>query len=82
MSFDQIAIAFTGVVALWLSQDRRHGARRWSPIFGLLAQPFWFYTAFTHQQWGVFTLCFLYTASWLRGLWNYWLQPTPQPPTT
>lgn len=25
------------------------------------------------QQWGIFALCFLYTASWAQGFWNNWV---------
>lgn len=74
MSFDQIAIAFTGVTALWLSQDSRESVRRWAPIFGLCAQPFWFYTTYTHQQWGALVLCFFYLSAWVRGFWTYWIR--------
>ena len=40
---EQIAIALTGVVAIWLSQDHRIQFRKWASIFGLIGQPFWFY---------------------------------------
>jgi hypothetical protein len=49
---DQIAILLTGVIAVWLTQDKRESWRRWAPIFGLLAQPFWFYAAWKAEQWG------------------------------
>lgn len=68
MSADQIGIALTGVVAVFLSQDTRPGWRRWACIFGLAGQPFWFYASFVAEQWGIFALCFLYAASWARGL--------------
>jgi hypothetical protein len=70
---EQIAIAFTGVIAIWLSQDTRQERRKFACIFGLIGQPFWFYAAYTAEQWGIFALCFLYTWSWLRGVKNNWL---------
>ena len=42
MGLDQIGIAFSGVLAVWLTQDKRERWRRWACIFGLLGQPFWF----------------------------------------
>lgn len=72
---DQIAIALTGVAAIWLSQDSRENLRKWSCIFGLLGQPFWFYSAWAAEQWGIFALCFAYTFAWARGVYNHWLRP-------
>lgn len=64
----QLGIATFGLLAVWLSQDTRIQRRRWAPVFGLVGQPFWFYAAWTTEQWGIFALCFLYSASWARGL--------------
>ena len=72
---EQIGIALLGVSAIWLSQDARPAWRRWACICGICAQPFWFFTAWTHEQWGILALCFLYAASWMRGVWNQWIQP-------
>jgi hypothetical protein len=70
---EQIAIALTGATAVWLSQDHRASWRKWACIFGVVGQPFWFYSAYQSEQWGIFALCFLYTYSWLRGVKNNWL---------
>ena len=70
---EQVAIALTGCVAIWLSQDTRESFRRFACIFGLVGQPFWFYSAWQAEQWGIFALCFIYTYSWWRGFWNHWL---------
>jgi hypothetical protein len=75
LGLEQIAIAFTGVIAVWLTQDNRESWRRWACIFGMLGQPFWFYAAWKAQQWGIFALCGLYTYAWTRGLWTHWLRP-------
>lgn len=72
---EQIAIAMTGVVAIFLSQSTKGDWRRWACVFGLVGQPFWFYATFKAEQWGIFALCFLYTFSWARGVWNFWLKP-------
>lgn len=70
---EQIGIAFTGVTAIWLSQDKRQNWRRFACIFGLIGQPFWFWSAISAEQWGIVVLCCLYTYSWARGVWNNWI---------
>lgn len=69
---DQIAIALTGATAVALSQDKREPVRRWACVFGMFGQPFWFYAAWTAEQWGILATCFLYTWGWWRGVRTYW----------
>ena len=71
---EQIFIAFTGLTAVWLSQDERENWRKWACIFGLCGQPFWFYAAWKAEQWGILLLCFFYAWSWYRGLKTHWLK--------
>src|SRR4029453_5429876 len=75
LGLEQIAIALTGVIAVWLTQDKREDWRRWACIFGMLGQPFWFYAAWKAEQWGIFALCMLYTYAWARGVWTHWISP-------
>jgi hypothetical protein len=70
---EQLVIAFTGVIAIWLSQDQREAWRRWACIFGLAGQPFWFYAAWKAGQYGILALCFFYAWSWFRGVRTFWL---------
>jgi len=79
MGLDQIGITLSGVIAVWLTQDKRATWRRWACIFGMLAQPFWFYAAWSAEQWGIFAMCTLYAYAWARGLWTDWLSPTLPP---
>lgn len=72
----QAGIALFGLSAVWLSQDPRHGVRRWAPIMGMLGQPFWFYTTITAEQWGIAILCGFYTYSWARGFYHQWIGPS------
>ncbi len=72
---EQFVIGLCGVSAIFLSQDRRESHRRFACLFGLLAQPFWFYTTWKAGQWGIFGMSFLYTASWVRGFWHHWVAP-------
>ena len=70
---EQIAIAFTGVIAIWLTQDKRPTFRKYACLFGLAGQPFWFYSALKAEQWGIFVVCCLYTLSWVKGVKTNWL---------
>lgn len=70
----QAGIAVFGVLAIRLSQDHRPRVARWACICGLAAQPFWFYSMWMAEQWGVFGLCFLYTWAWAKGVRTYWLR--------
>lgn len=70
----QAGIVFFGVIAIWLSQDRRQRVARWSCVFGLCAQPFWYVASYSAGQWGIFAISFLYTAAWLRGFYNHWIK--------
>lgn len=72
---EQLAIAICGIASVWMSQSKDDSVRRWACIFGIAAQPFWMYATFTASQWGIFMLSFVYLAGWLRGAWNYWIQP-------
>lgn len=69
----QIGIAIFGVLAIWLAQEEDLLRRRWAPVFGLMGQPFWFWAAWSAEQWGILALCVLYTVSWARGL-RMWKQ--------
>lgn len=70
---DQIMIAITGVAAIWLSQDKLDSRRKWACIFGMVGQPFWMYTTYQAEQWGIFILTFAYTAGWAKGIYNNWI---------
>lgn len=72
---EQTIIALCGMASVWLSQDRRHGWRRWACIIGIAAQPFWLYATWKAEQWGIFLLTFVYAVGWARGIWTHWVRP-------
>lgn len=76
----QIGVAFTGLTAVFLTQSKRETWRRAACLFGMAGEPFWFYTAIAHHQWGIFVLTFFYTFSWGKGVWQYWIQPRRDEP--
>lgn len=69
---EQIMIALCGVSSIWMSQSPRFDTRKWAPIIGLLAQPFWLYATWKAAQYGIFLLSFVYAAGWARGIRTYW----------
>jgi len=69
---DQVAIFGFGVAAVILTNLRADKWRRWAPICGLIAEPFWFYTGYVHEQWGIIGLAFVYGAAWANGIKNHW----------
>lgn len=73
--FIQIAITLTGVVAIWLSLCKTDRVRRWGPVFGLCGQPFWFALFIHDKRWLMLSICCLYTFTWARGLYNFWIKP-------
>lgn len=73
----QIWIAVFGCSAIWLV-SRKESWRRWGFILGICSQPAWFYTTYVNEQWGIFTLAFLYTYSWCQGIYNYWIVPSTE----
>lgn len=71
---EQFAIALTGVVAIWLTQQSNRSLTKYACLFGVVGQPFWFYSAYMNEQWGIFALCTFYSYSWGLGVYNNWIK--------
>lgn len=71
---EQIFIALTGVIAIYLTQQNNDTIKKYACIFGMAGQPFWFYSSYTNEQWGIFVLCVFYTYSWGLGIYNNWIK--------
>lgn len=61
---NDIAIGILGLGTLWLFQCKK---TKLASLVGLLAQPFWLYTTYQAHQWGIFFICILYTAMYVKG---------------
>jgi len=70
---EQVFIATTELIAVGLLQAKTRQYRKWASIFGLLGQPFWFYTSFQSQQWGIFVVCFFFLGLWIKSFKDNWL---------
>lgn len=75
---EQVVIAITGAVAIWLANDEREALRKWACIFGLAGQPFWLHSSWLAEQWGILALTIVFTVAWGRGFHNHWLRPRRQ----
>jgi hypothetical protein len=64
----QIMIFVLGVPALWLI-GRPESWSKWGFIFGLCAQPFWYYSVIINHQYGILLLNMFYTYSWCQGIY-------------
>jgi hypothetical protein len=73
----QIGIMVFGCSAIWIVGRKEHW-RKWGYAFGMCSQPFWFYTAYAHEQWGILILSLWYTYSWGQGIYNFILYPTKE----
>lgn len=70
---EQFFIAATELIAMYLMQSNKYTDRKYSSIFGLLGQPFWFYASYTHEQWGSLFIGFFFTALWIKNFKYYWI---------
>jgi hypothetical protein len=71
---EQLAIALTGGIAIWLVNDRRESWRRYACLFGFAGQPFWIHATYTAGSYGMLALTLLYTVAWARGVWTNWIK--------
>ena len=69
----QLVIAVCGITSIWLSQSASYQQRKWAPVVGLAAQPFWLIATLSAEQYGIAALTIVYTAGWARGLHTYWI---------
>jgi len=74
IDLNQGAIIVFSCLAIWLV-GRREPWRRWGFIVGLLGQPFWLWSSWQHEQWGIFAVSVWYTYAWMQGIWNFWIRP-------
>jgi len=68
----QALIASMSLSATYLSLHPVY--QRFACFFGLFVQPLWMISTYKHQQYGMFALCFVYGAIWLRSFWRHWVK--------
>lgn len=66
----QMGVTVPSLIAIWLVNGR---SPKWACIFGLVSEVFWFREFYTHGQWGLFIVTFVYTFAWMRGFKTHWI---------
>lgn len=69
-NISQIAILVLGVASIVLVAKKN----KWGFVLGLAVQPFWFITSFLNKQWGIFIVSFVYTLSWIFGIYEWFFK--------
>ena len=68
MWLSQTLLAVFGLSAVYMSMvSESLTAKKWAPVVGLIAQPFWLYSGIQAKQWGAVTLCVVYSAIYLKA---------------
>lgn len=71
--FLQVGVFVPSVTAIILMARKN----KWGFVAGLISQPFWFITTYMNEQWGVFALSFVYTGTWIYGIYE-WFYKSPE----
>lgn len=61
--------------SIYLTQHRSKDKRKQACLYGLISSPFWIYSSWTSQLWGIFALNIYCTYSWLVGFYNNYIEP-------
>lgn len=69
----QSIILILSASSIWLV-TRQENWKKYGYLIGLAAQPFWAYSSFVNEQWGIFALTLFYTYSWSQGVYNYFIK--------
>jgi len=70
----QVMIGVCGLATLFLVTAKDPGMRKLASPMGLLAQPFWIYTTYLHEQWGVLVLTMIYAVRWGQVFIREWIR--------
>lgn len=69
----QILIMILGGFSIWLI-SLNNKFSKWGFVFGLISQPFWFYTSIKHSQWGIIAISVWYTFCYCQGIYNFFFK--------
>lgn len=68
LDVSQVAIPIFSCASIWALSTKRH---KLGFILGLCGQPFWIYSTFTNQLWGMFAVSLWFTVNHIRGIYNH-----------
>ena len=63
----QFALFFLSVSAIILVARKN----KWGFVLGLSSQPFWLYTSYANDQWGIFLNSIVFTGTWIYGIYRW-----------
>lgn len=70
----QAWIIITTVVAqVLLTTDTRY--QRWGAVLGLIGQPAWIYSTWSHGQFGMFAVALIFCALYVNAIFRQWVEP-------
>lgn len=64
----QVLLPCTGLPAMYFMSKKS----KLGPLFGLLGQPAWIYSAIYTAQWGMLSLNLAYTCMWVLTAYRWW----------
>jgi hypothetical protein len=64
----QVWLPLTGLPAIYCVAKKS----KLAPLFGLLGQPAWIYSAVYTRQWGMLVLNLTYTCMWVLTAYHWW----------
>lgn len=70
MKIDQIIILILSPIAIRLLASNDRKLRLYGCIFGLVGQPFYHWSTYVNEQWGMFIVSLWFTYSYYKGLRN------------
>jgi hypothetical protein len=62
----QAVITCTGFLSLYLMASQEAKVRMYAGLVGLFGEPFWFFTAYINEQYGILILVLIYGVNWIR----------------
>lgn len=68
--FMQAGLLILGASAIYMIAKKN----KWGFVVGLASQPFWFATSIINNQWGIFFLNFIYTFSFIVGIYEWFFK--------
>ena len=68
----QALIVLLSGAAIWLVGSAAPRVRLAGYALGLAAQPFWAWSSWQAEKWGILALTAWYTVAWARGVANHW----------
>ncbi len=66
----QIALSILSISAIILVARKN----KWGFVVGLSAQPFWLFTSYINNQWGVFLCSVIYVFTWAYGIYEWFFK--------